>query len=208
MPRRHRHFIPGCTQHLIQRGNNRGTIYRAPSDYRFFLGALRFAAVRATVAVHGYVLMTNHFHLMATPVSADGVPKMMQTLGRLYVRFFNGRYQRTGALWEGRYRASMLHDDRYWMTCLRYIELNPVRAGLVAAPVDYRWSSYRAHAFGASDSLLSAHALYLGLGSEVVDRQRAWRAICASPTSDDKVAEIRQAIHAGKALGEPSFQQT
>ena len=207
MPRRLRHFIPGCTQHLIQRGNNRGAIFRAASDYQFFLALLRLASIQATVAIHGYVLMTNHFHVMATPSSTDSVPKMMQSLGRLYVRFFNDRYQRTGVLWEGRYRASMLHDERYWVTCLRYIELNPVRAGLVVTAGAYRWSSYRAHALGASDSNLTAHALYLGLGEGVVNRQAAWQTICASPTSEDRLAEIRRAVHAGKALGTPVFHQ-
>lgn len=207
MPRGPRLFIPGLSQHVIQRGNNRGAIFRAPFDYQFFLTVLRHAAGHSRVDVHGYVLMTNHFHLIVTSASPTGLPEMMQTIGRTYVRFFNARYERTGALWEGRYRASMLHDEKYWMTCLRYVELNPVRAGLVAAPELYRWSSYRTHAVGRPDPLVRPHSLYLAIGATAADRQQAWRTVCESPIQDGQLARIRHAIHAGKALSESAFSK-
>jgi len=207
MPRRPRLFIPGLSQHVIQRGNNRGAIFRAPFDYQFFFTVLCHAAGRCGVEVHGYVLMTNHFHLIVTAASPTGLPEMMQTIGRTYVRFFNSRYERTGALWEGRYRASMLHDEKYWTTCLRYVELNPVRAGLVATPELYRWSSYRTHALGQQDPLVGPHPLYLAIGGTAVDRQRAWRTVCGAPIQDDQLARIRHAIHAGRALSDLDFAE-
>jgi putative transposase len=207
VPRRARLFIAGLSQHVIQRGNNRGVIFRVPSDYQVFLAILRHAAGQCRVEVHGYVLMTNHLHFIVTPASRTSLPEMMQTIGRAYVPFFNSRYARTGALWEGRYRASILHDDKYWMTCLRYVELNPVRAGLVAAPELYRWSSYRAHALGRQDTLVTPHPLYLAIGSSPVDRQQAWRAVCRVPIGEEHLTTIRRSIHAGRALGEPAFHE-
>lgn len=207
MPRQTRRFIPGLSQHVIQRGNNRSAIFRVPSDYQFFLVILRNAAGRCGVEVHGYALMTNHLHLIVTPASRTSLPEMMQTIGRTYVRFFNTRYERTGALWEGRYRASMLHDEEYWMTCLRYIELNPVRAGLVAAPELYRWSSYRAHALGRQDALATPHPLYLGFGGTPEDRQRAWQAVCVAPMEEEHLKRIRLAVHAGRSLGKPAVPE-
>lgn len=205
MPRRPRLFIPGLSQHVIQRGNNRGEIFRAPFDYEFFVTVLRNAAGDCRVDVHGYVLMTNHFHLIVTAASSTGLPEMMQTIGRTYVRFFNSRYERTGALWEGRYRASMLHDDKYWLTCLRYVELNPVRAGLVPSPELYRWSSFRAHALGQEDPLVTPHPLYSAIGGTPVDRQLGWRAVCGAPIDENQLAMIRRAIHVGRTLGEQTF---
>jgi putative transposase len=132
---------------------------------------------------------------------------MMQGIGRLYVPFFNDRYERTGTLWEGRYRNSLIHDETYWLTCLRYIELNPVRAGLADRPELYPWSSYRAHAFGREDPLSAPHMLYQGLGTTDTDRQEAWRAMCAAPIPAADLDRVRQAIHTGRAIGEPLFHE-
>lgn len=201
MPRRPRLFIAGLSQHVIQRGNNRGAIFRVPSDYRFLLAVLRDAAGDCGVEVHGYVLMTNHLHLIVTPAARTSLPEMMQTIGRTYVRYFNSSYGRTGALWEGRYRATMLHDEKYWLTCLRYVELNPVRAGMVPSPELYRWSSFRAHALDREDPLVTPHPLYLAIGGTPHDRQAGWRAACGAPIQENQLTEIRRAIHAGRALG-------
>lgn len=200
--RQPRFFIPGVTQHVIQRGNNRADMFRSPCDYEVFLHALREVSLRYPVDIHAYALMTNHVHLMVTPGSATALPAAMQAVGRRYVRFFNHQHHRTGGLFEGRYRSVLIDTDAYWFTCLRYVEFNPVRAGLVATPEAYRWSSYPVHAFGTPDTLLVPHALYLGLGETAADRQRSWRAICGNPLPDDQLAEIRRAINTGRALGE------
>jgi putative transposase len=195
------------TLHVIQRGNNHGLIFRAPSDYDVFRITLRRAVDRYGLRVHAYVLMDNHFHLMVTPQSEGALPRAMQSIGRRYVRFFNDRYERTGGLWEGRYKIALLHDERYWLTCLRYVELNPVRAGLVSSPAHYRWSSYRAHAFGAQDSLIADHTMYTGLGSTPERRQQAWRDICESPIAARQLEKIRASISRGAVGGEPFFYE-
>lgn len=153
MSHRQRLFVDGLTLHVTTRGNNKTATFRSESDYETFLWCLRFVAMKYKVLIHAYVLMSNHFHLMATPATATGLPRAMQSLGRRYVRYFNDRYDRTGTLWEGRFRSALILNERYWLTCLRYVEMNPVRAGIVGAPESYRWSSYRAHAFGAHGSM-------------------------------------------------------
>jgi putative transposase len=134
MPRRHRVFIEGTSHHVIQRGNNRIDIFRSPSDYKVFLSFVRKASLRYRIDVHAYVLMTNHVHLMVTPATATALPRAMQAVGRRYVPYFNERYKRTGSLFEGRYRSLVIDEESYWVTCMRYVELNPVRAGLVDRP--------------------------------------------------------------------------
>jgi putative transposase len=154
MARLGRYFLGGQALHLIQRGNNRQPIFFHDDDYGLYRDWLAQAAARYGVAVHAYVLMTNHVHLLATPNAPTGIPGMMQSLGRRYVRHVNTRYRRTGTLWEGRYRAAPIDSDAWFLACSRYIELNPVRAGMVAAPACYPWSSYHASAAGMSDVLV------------------------------------------------------
>lgn len=200
MPRRPRLFLPGISVHVIQRGNNRCGMFLGVYDYYLFLDLLRRDAVTYGVAVHGYVLMRNHFHLIATPSLASGLPDMMQNIGRTYVPHFNRRYERTGSLWEGRYRASLIGDEKYLLTCLRYVDLNPVRAGLVASPELYEWSSYRAHAFGRQDPLLTPHPLYLAQGQTALQRQQAWQAMCGAPIDDQALITIRRAVQTSRVL--------
>jgi putative transposase len=200
MPRCPRLFVPGLSHHVIQRGNNRSAMFWVPHDYHFFLELLRDASGRCHVDIHGYALMTNHIHLIVTPSAAPSLPKMMKRIGENYVRSFNRQYERTGTLCEGRYRGSLIQDEKYWLTCLRYIELNPVRAGLVPNPAHYEWSSYRAHAYGREDSLLTPHSLFLALGRTSVDRQHAWRATCDAPIEDDTLITIRRAIQSCRPL--------
>ena len=163
MARLPRLTLPGYPHHVIQRGNNRQAIFAAAADYRVLLDLLEENAKKFDVAVHAYVLMSNHFHLLATPQTADGLPKMMQAVGRSYVRYFNDAQRRTGTLWEGRYKSTLIQTDRYLLACMAYIDLNPVRAGLVVQPQDYPWSShlhYRGCACGPVD-----HAACTLLGS-------------------------------------------
>lgn len=200
MPRRPRLFVPGLSQHVIQRGNNRVAIFRVQSDYRLFLDVLLNSARKNRVDVHGYVLMTNHVHLIVTPAARASLPKLMQSVGRVYVQAFNQQHGRTGTLWDSRYRALLIDDERYWLTCLRYIELNPVRAGLVARPELYEWSSYQAHAFGRADALLSPHPLFLTTGRTAGERQEGWRAICKVDVGDEELTSIRHAIRTSRSI--------
>jgi len=191
MPNRPRNFVPGVSLHVRQRGNNRCAIFGDDSDYEAFLIMLESAVRRYCVTIHGYTLMTNHTHLLLTPTTEEGTGKAMQQLGVRYVLYFNSKYQRVGTLWTGRYRAKPIGDDRYWLTCLRYIEQNPVRAGLVVQPEQYRWSSYRAHAFESGPDWLETHPVFEGLGATVEARQAAYRAICATPVPGDQLVRQR-----------------
>ena len=165
MARLPRYVIPGQPQHIIQRGNNRQVIFAADADFQFFRDALIDAADNHGLAIHAYVWMTNHIHLLATPKEEDSISKVFQSVGRKYVQYFNYTYQRSGTLWEGRYRATVVDSERYLLTVMRYIELNPVRADMVAHPRDYAWSSYRRNAdgeAGANADWLTPHREYRG----------------------------------------------
>jgi len=175
--------IPGQPQHLIQRGNNRQPIFAAEADYQFFRDALVEASRRHGLAIHAYVWMTNHIHLLATPEFDDSISKVFQSVGRKYVQYFNFTCQRSGTLWEGRYRATVVDSERYLLTLMRYIELNPVRAGMVAAPQDYPWSSYRRNALGESGpnaDWLTPHGEYTRLGLDDLARRERYRALFAA----------------------------
>jgi putative transposase len=207
MSRRERLFTRGMALHLTQRGNNRTVTFRKSSDYEMFLLFLRLATARYRLQVHAYALMPNHFHLMVTPECPEQLSRAMQSLGRRYVRFFNDRYQRTGTLWEGRYRSALISNERYWLACMRYVEMNPVRGGIVATPERYQWSSYRAHAFGAPNDLLTSHAVYEGLGNVPETRRQAWRRICHQAVTDRQHQILRRSIRNGFVVCEPSIQK-
>ena len=164
MARLPRFILPGQPQHVILRGNNRTEIFRAEADYRFYLDKLRLACEKHGCDIHAYVLMTNHVHLLLTPWEEQSLSKALQMLGRYYVQFFNHCYQRTGTLWEGRYKATLIDTEAYLVTCMRYTELNPVRAGMVAHPSKYSWSSYGYNALGQTDNLVNPHPEYRRLG--------------------------------------------
>jgi REP-associated tyrosine transposase len=191
MARPRRVFIAGLSVHVIQRGNNRMGIFDVPTDYEHFLELLRRTARNFAVAVHAYALMTTHFHLIVTPSSDSGLPKMMKALDGGYVRYYNKRQQRVGTLWNGRYRGLVIEDERYWLTCLRYIEQNPVRAGMVQTPEEYGWSSYSAHAQGRWPSWLTPHVVYQSLGVSNGERQRAYRCLCGRPVHRDDALLLR-----------------
>jgi putative transposase len=209
MARLPRYVIPGQPQHIIQRGNNRQVIFAGEADYRFFRDALVEAAARHELAIHAYVWMTNHVHLLATPAREDSISKTFQSVGRRYVQYFNYSYKRSGTLWEGRYRATVVDSERYLLTLMRYIELNPVRAGMAAAPQDYPWSSYRRNALGEGGpnaDWLTAHEEYVRLGLDDAARQAAYRALFVSAIDQGDLAEIRECTHKGWALGGTRFR--
>jgi putative transposase len=207
MPRQPRFFVAGQVLHVIQRGNNRMGIFRDPADHAYFLSCLQDAAERHGVCIHAYVLMTNHVHLLASPADASSLPKALQSVGRRYVYRFNSLYDRTGTLWEGRYRACIVDSERYLLTCMRYIELNPVRAGLCRQPDLYRWSSHAANVGGVSDPLVTPHELYERLGDTSEARRAAYKALFGSEIAPQDLDAIRKAAHANWALGSTTFQR-
>ncbi|MDR3542222.1 MAG: transposase [Desulfosporosinus sp.] len=207
MSRLPRFNVPDLPYHVIQRGNDRCVTFGSDEDYDFYLDCLRDAADRAGCVVHAYVLMTNHVHLLASPSIADGLGRMMQSVGRRYVRHFNDAHRRTGTLWEGRFKATPIDGDAYLLTCCRYIEMNPVRAGMVARPDDYRWSSWRVHGEGADDGLTHPHSLYLALGQTSVERCDAYRALLHEVLSEDSLAAIRHAANRAWPLGGDLFKE-
>jgi putative transposase len=191
---------------VIIRGNNRAPIFNADADYRFYLDKLMEAARKHQCDIHAYVLMTNHVHLLVTPHKSDGIAKLIQMLGRYYVQYFNYTYHRSGTLWEGRYKASLIDSEAYALTCYRYIELNPVRAAMVSHPAQYPWSSYRGNALGVHDRLLTPHPLFLALGGTENARQAAYRALFEAHLDAKTLDEVRAALNKGWVLGRAPFK--
>jgi putative transposase len=206
MPRQARIVLPGVPLHLIQRGNNRQACFYVDDDYQRYLEWLRTYASDNGCAIHAYVLMTNHVHLLLSSATAGGVGGMMKRLGQRYVQYVNRTYQRSGTLWEGRFRSCLTQEESYVMGCYRYIELNPVRAGMVEHPGDYRWSSYRANAQGEADDRVQAHACYQALAPDAGNRQAAYRALFRHQLDDGLVDEIRSATNGNYVLGTSRFQ--
>jgi putative transposase len=205
MARLPRLTLPGYPHHIIQRGNNRQAIFASTADYEQLLGLLEEYAKKFRVAIHAYVLMSNHLHLLATPSTADGVPQMMQALGRSYVRYFNQRQARTGTLWEGRYKSTLIQAERYLLACMVYIDLNPVRAGLVADPGDYPWSSHLHYVGRRSDRLITPHPLYWEMGNTPFARDVAYADLVRSGIGQDQQRALTDATFRGWALGEPNY---
>ena len=189
-------YLPHVSYHTIRRGNNRGPIFTDDGDRELFLALLEWASGRDSVDVNAFSLMDNHYHLIATPSSETALPLMMKDLGREYVKRYNRKHGRMGTLWTGRPRTIPILDERYWLTCLRYIEQNPVRAHMVSSPGEYRWSSYAFHALGAASSLLVPHEVYLALGSTPEERRAAYRAICETTLSEGELVRQRHSLTA------------
>lgn len=204
MPRQPRFIVPGQPFHVIQRGNNRAAIFASDEDYSVFRDDLAEACHRYACLIHAYVFMTNHVHFLMTPRTGGGIGYVMQDIGRRYVKYFNRARERTGGLWEGRYRATLIDSERYLLTCYRYIELNPVRAGLVAHPRQYRWSSYRANALGQRDLLIATHERYDALGKDDASRQAAYRSLFRAALDDRTLSDIREATNKSWVLGDLS----
>lgn len=206
MARLPRIVIPGQALHLIQRGNNRQATFYADEDYRFYLECLQDASTHHGCAIHAYVLMTNHVHLLLTPRAERAASLFMQSVGRRYVRYVNHVYQRSGTLWEGRFKSALIDSERYLLSCSRYIELNPVRAGMVDVPGGYHWSSYRCNALGQVDVLIEPHPLYQALGSHTELRAEAYRDLFSQHVNDDDLAAIRATTENGTVLGNDRFR--
>ena len=207
MARQPRFILPGEPQHVIQRGNNRDRIFIKDEDYRFYIEKLNEACNRFGCQVHAYVLMTNHVHLLITPEDKDGISLVMQSLGRVYVRYFNDLYHRTGTLWEGRYRATLIDSAAYLLTCYIYIEKNPVRAAMVEHPAEYKWSSYHGNGSGLYDPLITPHELYLHMGKDPESRRERYRTLFRLPIPDSTLDEIRDATNKAWALGNDKFRK-
>jgi putative transposase len=205
MARLPRLSIAGYPHHVIQRGNDRDAIFRDVEDYRRYLESMREVAKAAGMAVHAYALMPNHVHFLMTPPDAIAVGRTMQAIGRRYVRWFNDRHARTGALFEGRYRSTVVEADRYLLACMRYIELNPVRAGIVQRPEQFPWSSYRHHAGISADPAITDHALYWSLGNTPFERQAGYMRLFEQEAGVAELDRIRAATHGGWVLGERGF---
>lgn len=205
MARLPRLTVPGYPHHIIQRGNNRQAIFAAEADYRTLLAMLDEHSRQAGVVVHAYVLMSNHFHLLATPESVEAIPQMMQAVGRRYVRHFNQRQARTGTLWEGRYKSTLIQTERYLLACMAYIDLNPVRAGLVASAGEYPWSSHAHYVGRGNDKLVSPHPLYWELGNTPFSREAAYAELVQSGVSEVLRQALTDSALRGWALGEPDY---
>jgi putative transposase len=205
MARQPRLTVPGYPHHVIQRGNNRQLIVRDDADRLRLLALLAEQALRCKVALHAYVLMDNHLHLLATPETSDGLPQLMQAVGRSYVRYFNNRHGRSGTLWEGRYRSTLIETDRYLLACMVYIDLNPVRAGMVAEPADYPWSSHRHFVGLAIDKMITPHALLWGLGNTPFAREAAYRDLVQAGISSQQQEALTRSALSGWALGSEAF---
>jgi putative transposase len=207
MSRLPRFHAPGQPLHALQRGNNRDPIFAADADYAFFRVCLLDAATLHEVAIHAYVFMTNHVHLLASPASADGLSKLFQSVGRRYVQYFNHSHRRSGTLWEGRYRATVVHAEDYLLTCMRYIEMNPQRARMVERAGDYPHSSYRANAQGETDELVTPHRIYRRIASDDAARLAAYRQLFRAPIGSGDLESIRAATQKGWVLGNHRFRE-
>jgi putative transposase len=197
--------LPGYPHHIIQRGNNRQPVFLCDSDRQLFLDLLFNYARQFHVLVHSYVLMDNHFHLLVTPQKEQGVPQMMQALGRRYVRYFNDAYQRSGTLWEGRYKSTLIHAESYLLACMVYCDLNPVRARMVDAPQDYLWSSHMHYIGTKQDRLVTPHALFWELGNTPFAREAAYAEMVRAGVTASKQTLITDATLHGWAIGENEF---
>jgi putative transposase len=200
-------YIPGLPYHVIQRGNNRAACYFNVEDYQFYLALLLELSQRFGVAIHAYVLMTNHIHLLATPEEKDSLSRMMGVVGSRYAQYINKKYRRTGSLWEGRHKSSPVDSERYLLKCYRYIELNPVAAHMVKRPEEYGWSSYAANAWGHDSEVITPHAEYLRLGNEGALRQYAYRELFKISLSEEDLHGIQKAAYSCLPLGSDRFRE-
>ena len=205
MARLPRLTVPGYPHHIIQRGNNRQAIFSSTADYQMLLALLDENARKFGVALHAYVLMSNHFHLLATPGTEEGLPQMMQAVGRRYVRYFNDRQGRSGTLWEGRYRSTLIETERYLLACMVYIDLNPVRAGLVKEASDYPWSSHGHYVGLRTDKMVTPHPLYWSLGNTPFAREAAYAELVHAGTTPEQQEALTRSALSGWALGSESF---
>ena len=206
MPRKPRMYLPNVPCHVVQRGNDRCASFYRDDDYRIYLHCLNDARQRYAVDIHAYVLMTNHVHLLMTPTTSEGISRLMQHVGNRYVQYINKTYRRTGTLWEGRHKSSLIDAENYLLACYRYIELNPVRAGMAKHPGDYRWSSYRQHAYGEFSPVITDHEVYNRIASYDDERQHVYRELFNISLNHEEVHLIRNASTFSMPLGDQRFK--
>jgi putative transposase len=206
MPRKPRFFVPGTAVHAVQRGHNKAAVFFDDFDYLEYLRCLKAESETSGCAVHAYVLMTNHVHLLLTPQAPNSVGRLFQSLGRHYVRYVNQTYDRKGSLWEGRYKGNIVESQRYLLACMRYIEMNPVRAGMVDIPARYRWSSYSRNALGVSNAIVRLHEEYLALSHDAAGRESAYRAFFDKNPGGDELDLLRASMQSGTPLGNDKFK--
>lgn len=207
MPRRSRIHLDGLPLHIVQRGHNREACFFGDEDYHAYLHWLTEAMKKASCALHAYVLMTNHVHLLVTPEHGKAIPDLIIALGRRYVQYINKTYRRTGTLWDSRYKSSLIQAETYLLKCQRYIELNPVRAGMVNDPSQYCWSSYRHNGLGQPNPYLTGHPVYLALGQDMESRQAAYRGMFRYELDEDAISDIRLALNQNQPLGNARFYE-
>lgn len=208
MSRRLRVLLADYPIHIVQRGINREPCFFAEEDYQCYLHWLEEAARDCGCAIHAYALMTNHVHMLLTPSSTGAPSRLMQSLGRRYVQYANRHYRRSGSLWEGRYKSSVVQAESYLLACMRYIELNPVRAGMAGDPGQYRWTSYRANGLAQADPRIVAHPIYLALDAQPLPRCQAHRAMFRPQLDAEAASDIRAALRLGMPLGQKRFAET
>ena len=206
MPRKARFYLPGQPVHVVQRGNCKQAVYYEDDDYRAYLKWLKEGTNKHGCAIHSYVLMTNHVHLLLTPDSSDSISKTIQYVGRNYVAYINSKYGKSGTLWEGRHKGSVINSERYLLVCMRYIEMNPVRAGMVKHPKEYPWSSYLINAVGKENMLIESHAQYLALANNEHSRLAAYRELFRSALDPNVIHDIRASLQTGTPLGNEKFR--
>ncbi len=205
MPRKPRFYLPGVPAHVMQRGHNRNNIFFENKDYREYLKILKKVSDLYKCQIHAYVLMSNHVHLLVTPEQKNSISLMFQSIGRLYVNYINKTYHRSGTLWEGRHKGSIIDTENYFMTCMKYIELNPVRAEIVSDPIDYPWSSYTANGYNKPNAIITKHQLYLSIASSEVNRVEIYRNLFKRTIEKDTLKDIRCSIQSGTPLGNEKF---
>jgi putative transposase len=206
MARKLRFYLKDIPCHVVQRGNNRQTCFLSADDFGFYMKCLDQALGHYAVQLHAFVLMTNHVHLLMTPQNGEGISRVMQSVGRDYVRYFNKQYQRSGTLFEGRHKSSLIDSERYFLQCHRYIELNPVRAQMVEHPSMYHWSSYQHYAGGKNIGCLTPHNLYLNLGHNCESRQRAYQNFITAELHPEELTMMRQCFRHNYPLGSSQFR--
>ncbi|WP_435276381.1 transposase [Psychrobium sp. nBUS_13] len=197
----------GVPQHIIKRGNNHQVCFASEQDFAAYAGWLKDYSSKFEVAIHAWVFMTNHVHLLCTPLNHNAISQMMQGLGRQYVRYFNHSYKRTVTLWEGRYKSCLVQEEEYLLQLYRYIEHNPVRAKMVEDPADYAWSSYQINGLGKESSLCTPHSLYISLGKDEDDRQCAYRDLFKHYVDNKLITNIRDSVNRGMAIGSEQFKR-
>jgi putative transposase len=207
MPRKTRMYVPGVPAHVVQRGNNRNACFFCDDDYQYYKTLLLQGTKRYGAELHAYCLMTNHVHLLLTPLAEDSISRVLQHVGRQYVQYINKTYKRTGTLWEGRHKSSLIDAENYLLICYRYIELNPVAANMVIQPQDYRWSSYNANAWGMSDLLITPHEIYLSIDKDLQQLQYRYRELFKVMISDVDIHQIRADMNKNFPLGDERFKK-